>query len=198
MTATMPEYEGWLARGGFVRIRSARPEDRAEVREMHQRLSIRSIYLRYFTCGINLERTLERLLRPADDGHETLVTLIDDRIVAVACYERVGVDDSAEVAFLVDDEHHGLGIATLLLAELALVAQGRGIRRFVAVTLPSNTAMLSVFRDCGWSYSVTHNRDGVRIVVPLHSDARPGLHWGGAVNAVLNPPLQRIRRRTPS
>jgi GNAT superfamily N-acetyltransferase len=193
MVTAVPEYEAWLTRAGLVRIRQSRPDDRAAVRAMHRDLSLASIYLRYFSAGVNIERTLESLLRPPDDTHGTLVAIIDDHIVAVACYECLDDASAAEIAFLVDDTHHGIGLATLLLAELTLLARSRGIRRFVAVTLPSNTAMMRVFRDCGLRCSVTHGADGIQIDVPLGDDPRPAHGWGGLASTVLYPPLERVR-----
>ena len=52
---------------------------------------------------------------------------------------------------MVDDEHHGKGIATLLLEHLAAVARHNGIARFTAQTLGNNRGMLLlVFAKAGW------------------------------------------------
>lgn len=193
MVTAVPEFEAWLARAGRVRIRQSRPEDRASLRAMHRGLSTTSVYMRYFGAGINVERALERLLRPPDEIHETLVAIVDDHIVAVACYECLDEVGAAEIAFLVDETHHGIGLATLLLAELTLVARSRGLRRFVAVTLPSNTAMMRVFRDCGLRCSITHETDGIHIDVSLGDDPRPAHGWAGLASTVLDPPLERAR-----
>ena len=53
-------------------------------------------------------------------------------------------------AFMVDDQHHGRGIATLLLEHLAAIARSNGITRFTAEVLAENRAMLSVFSRAGW------------------------------------------------
>jgi len=53
---------------------------------------------------------------------------------------------SAEVAFLVADSFQGHGIATILLAHLATVAEGQGITTFTAEVLPGNFRMIDVFR----------------------------------------------------
>ena len=58
--------------------------------------------------------------------------------------------DDADVAFLVDDEHQGKGIATLLLEHLAAIARTNGIKRFTAEVLSDNRAMLRVFSRAGW------------------------------------------------
>ena len=51
---------------------------------------------------------------------------------------------------MVDDQHHGRGIATLLLEHLAAIARSNGITRFTAEVLAENRAMLSVFSRAGW------------------------------------------------
>ena len=55
-----------------------------------------------------------------------------------------------EVVGMVDDAHHGKGIATLLLEHLAAVARSNGIERFTAQTLGDNRGMLTVFAKAGW------------------------------------------------
>ena len=69
-----------------------------------------------------------------------------DDIIAVARYDRWPGRDEAEVAFTVADEHHGRGLATLLLEHLAAIAPTKGINRFTAEVLPDNRTMLGVFR----------------------------------------------------
>jgi RimJ/RimL family protein N-acetyltransferase len=192
MVAVISEYEGWLARAGLVRVRRARPEDRDELRDMHSGLSPLSTYLRYFTAGVNVELTLERLLRPADDAHESLVAIVDDEIVAVACYECLE-PTTAEIAFLVDDHHHGIGVATVLLSELTRLARSSGVRRFIAITLPCNVAMMSVFRDCGLRYTVTQDADEMHIDITLDDDATPARGWEGIASNVLRHALPTPR-----
>ena len=51
---------------------------------------------------------------------------------------------------MVDDQHHGKGIATLLLEHLAAIARSNGIARFTAEVLADNRPMLAVFSRAGW------------------------------------------------
>ena len=89
------------------------------------------------------------------DERDALVAVIDDRIIGVARYDRTPpkpeattgvVLPTAEVAFVVEDEFQGRGIASDLLVRLAAIARGRGIRRFVAITMAENSMMQAVFR----------------------------------------------------
>ena len=58
-------------------------------------------------------------------------------MIAVGRYDVVEPGE-AEVAFLVEDEHQGRGIAQLLLEHLAQAGRERGVERFVAEVLPDN------------------------------------------------------------
>jgi GNAT superfamily N-acetyltransferase len=75
----------------------------------------------------------------------TLIVLTGEpqRIVATGEYVRLKGQDTAEVAFLVDDAYQGKGLGTLLLERLALIAAKRGVRRFQAFTLAQNQKMLN-------------------------------------------------------
>ena len=85
---------------------------------------------------------------------------LGDQLVGVARYDREPGTDSAEVAFVVSDEHQGRGIGTVLLEHLAAAARERGITRFVAETLAHNDQMLGVFRAAGFAER-TRIEDGV-------------------------------------
>ena len=188
----MPEYDARLSRAGLVHLRRAQPDDRPALRDLHARLSPAAIYLRYFTAAPNLDRELDRLLRPVDDDHETLVALVDDVIVGVACYERVD-PYVAEVAFLVDDSHRGVGLATLLLSVLTSSARRHGVHELHAETLHGNAAMLSVFRDCGLQCITSASSEVVHVRIPLSG---PPINeaWPATVVDVLRPPLVPVQQ----
>lgn len=73
----------------------------------------------------------------------------DEVIIGSGIFVRCGADH-AEVAFVVEEDYQGQGLACLLLHELTAVARRSGIARFEADVLPENSAMLSVFTRCGW------------------------------------------------
>jgi RimJ/RimL family protein N-acetyltransferase len=56
---------------------------------------------------------------------------------------------TAEVAFIVLDEHQGRGIGSKLFADLIIIAREKGLREFSADVLPDNHAMLRVFEKSG-------------------------------------------------
>jgi acyl-CoA synthetase (NDP forming) len=89
----------------------------------------------------------------------------------VARYDRLPATASAEVAFVVSDEHQGRGLGTLLLEHLAAAARERGITRFFADTLPDNRRMIGVFRDAGWVTSAKLEDGVVRIEFAIEPTA---------------------------
>src|SRR5262249_30190423 len=83
--------------------------------------------------------------------------------------------DRAEVAFAVADSFQGLGLGTVLLERLALLAVRRGFRRFWAVTRYDNLAMRDVFRDSGLAVVETSSGGDIEIdlsVVPDEATVR--------------------------
>ena len=105
---------------------------------LYERLSDESVYLRFFSPVPRPTAVqLERLTNVDFHDRMVLVAELGDEIVAIARYDRCG-DGEAEVAFTVDDEQQGRGLATLLLEHLAVVARGNGIHVFLADTLSDN------------------------------------------------------------
>ena len=141
-----------LGDGNTAAIRPITPDDAPALAEFHERPVARQPL-----PAVLLSET-DPVRRRADSASRTVDFV--DRVafvveehgdfIAWASYERLQNRDDAEVAFMVDDEHHGKGIATLLLEHLAAVARHNGITRFTAQTLGNNRGMLSVFAKAGW------------------------------------------------
>jgi acyl-CoA synthetase (NDP forming)/RimJ/RimL family protein N-acetyltransferase len=150
-----------LSDGHTVRVRPIVPGDAEALVRFHQRQSAESIYFRYFSPRPRLSaREVEHFTTVDHHDRVAFVALSLDEIIAVARYERYRGTDTAEVAFFVDDEHHGRGLASLLLEYLAAAALENGLRRFSATTLPNNRKMLGVFRSAGYEV-VSRLDDGV-------------------------------------
>src|SRR5664279_6168038 len=123
---------------------------------VHEGLSERSAYFRYFSLSRQAGPAhVDHLLAADTESLGSLIALIGDRVVGVASYERLPIRDDAEVALLVDDDHQGLGIGTLLLEALAVHAKANGVTGLVAEVLPNNAQMMTVFRTAGFG---THAR----------------------------------------
>ena len=143
-----------LADGGTVHLRPIVPSDSDRLVAFHAKLSERTRYLRYFGAYPRIPpRDLERFSVVDHFDRVAFVALLGDEIVGVGRYERLEGGPSAEVAFVVDDQHQGRGLGSILLEHLAAAASECGLRRFVAEVLAENAAMVRVFRDAGYQVS---------------------------------------------
>ncbi|MCC6438914.1 MAG: GNAT family N-acetyltransferase [Acidimicrobiales bacterium] len=154
-----------LSDGGTVHVRPIRPDDAARLVTFHGRQSAESIYYRFFSPRPRLsDREVERFTTIDYTERMAFIALLGDDIVGVARYDvadpKADGTTQAEVAFFVDDRHHGRGLATLLLEFLAVAALERGIGGFVATVLPDNRGMINVFRRAGFDVSTAFS-DGV-------------------------------------
>jgi acyl-CoA synthetase (NDP forming)/GNAT superfamily N-acetyltransferase len=140
-----------LADGSVATIRPVTPDDVAALDALHAGISDENLRLRFFTVSRAAAHAYVEHLGRATD---TLGLVVEraGALVAVGTAEPIG-PDVAEVAFLVDDSQHGLGLGSLLLEHLAAAGRERGIRRFVAEMLAENYGMLQVFTDAGFAVS---------------------------------------------
>lgn len=148
------EFDAVLADGGTVHVRPVRPDDARRVEAFHGRQSKESIYFRYFSPMPRLgPRELERIVHVDYVNRLALVALLGDEIVGIASYDAWHDRNEAEVAFLVDDEHQGRGLATVLLEYLLVAARENGFDGLNAQVLPTNRKMLGVFHQVGFQMS---------------------------------------------
>ncbi|CAB4698915.1 unannotated protein [freshwater metagenome] len=154
-----------------MHIRPVRPTDRGELKELHDHgLSDTSAYYRFFGLRPHFPHEfLDNMTRFDPEHRVTLVGILGDAIVAAGTYNRESVDD-VEVAFAVADRYQGLGIGTLLLEDLAVLARAMGFTRLVAHALPGNRPMLSVFANVGLVVRTRLDAGIVDIEMDLHDD----------------------------
>lgn len=157
------EADVLLTDGGVARLRPIKPSDSTLLVEFYDRVSPESKYLRFFAPYPRLTaRDVARFTQVDYVDRVALILTVGEQMIAVGRYDR-SEDDEAEVAFLVEDAHHGRGIAPLLLEHLAEAARERGIIKFFAEVLPENRVMAHVFAEAG--YRVSRGiEDGVLLV----------------------------------
>lgn len=140
-----------LGDGDTATVRMIERADADALREFHARQSQESVYRRYFSPKPFLsDADIERFTRVDPPDRAGLVAMRGDELLGWATYARWPGRADADCAFMVDDQHHGAGIATLLLEHLAAIAKTAGIRRFTAEVLAENRPMLTVFSRAGW------------------------------------------------
>ncbi|MEM7275600.1 MAG: GNAT family N-acetyltransferase [Actinomycetota bacterium] len=154
------ETHAVLKDGSTVEIRPIRTSDRDALEAFHGRQSRESIYFRYFRYRPELsDKELDHFTTVDYRDRMAFVALLGSTLVAVARYEKWRDKPTAEVAFFVDDDHHGLGLGTLMLEFLAAAGRDRGLAGFTASVLAENYRMLAVFRSAGFEVS-TRFADG--------------------------------------
>ncbi len=149
-----------------ITLRAIRPDDRERLRTAFGHLDPATIYTRFFGAKRELSEA-ELTAATTVDFHAVvaLVAVLDndpETIIGGGRYVRSPGPNSpdAEVAFMVEEDYQGLGLASLILRELSAIARGAGVARFIAEVLPANTAMLQVFRHSGLALS-SRTEDGI-------------------------------------
>ncbi|MBD0861386.1 GNAT family N-acetyltransferase [Gordonia sp. zg691] len=158
--------------GGVVHLRPIVPDDADRIVEFHSKLSERTRYMRYFGPTPTLPpREVARMTTVDHQQRVAIVAELGGEIIAVGIYEGLGFDgkpESAEVAFVVADEHQGRGLGPILLEHLAGAAAENGFTRFEAEVLSENPNMVAVFRDAG--YQLARSFDGSTVHVEFLID----------------------------
>ncbi len=136
--------------GTVVRLRSIRADDKHKLSEAFRNLEPESVYTRFFHHKkILTDADLKEATEVDFDEVIALVVTIgendDETIIAGGRYVAFDTADNrrhAEVAFTVEEDFHGQGIASHLLRHLVFIAQENSIARFEADVLPQNQARL--------------------------------------------------------
>jgi GNAT superfamily N-acetyltransferase len=156
MDARHYSIDAALPDGEPVHIRAIRPDDKAGLVALFERLSPQTIYYRFLGAKKRLSREELVYLTELDfHSQAALVAVLEregaKRIVGVVRYASAidGPEDRAEVAVTVEDAEQHRGIGTLLLEHLALVAYSEGILAFEANLLADNQATIALFEDSG-------------------------------------------------
>jgi RimJ/RimL family protein N-acetyltransferase len=162
-----------LRNGLAVTIRALRPDDRERIAKAVRLLERQSIYFRLFSYRNELtEAALDRIMRFDPEREVALVvtTAVGGEEIVIGSGRYVAGaaaqgGRSAEVAFMVEEDYHGMGIASRILRHLASIARAQGISAFDAEVLAENKAMLGVFARSG--LPMEKRRDGGIVHVTL-------------------------------
>ena len=163
-----------LRDGSVVTVRAVRPDDAERLTNAFAGLDAQSVYTRFFAPKKELSPSeIARIAAMDFVGEVMLVATVEgssgETIVASAHYvaDEGAVTREAEIAFVVEEDYQGRGIARRLLGHLVAIARKHGIRRFVADVLPDNRAMRAVFARAG--LAVRERREGgvVRVEIDL-------------------------------
>ncbi len=168
----------WTMRdGNQVTIRPIRPEDEPLMVKLHETLSDRSVYLRYF-CSLSLSRRVahERLLKICFGDYDREMALVAERIDPVTQERRIiGVGrlsklhgrNEAEVAVLISDQYQKLGLGNELLRRVVEVARDEKLSQVSAEMLTDNLAMQIIMKRLGFRVRTEEDMTSVRAFLDL-------------------------------
>ncbi len=161
-------------KGGIeIRFRHIKPSDEEEMRRLFYRFSDQTVYYRYFSpiktmphakmqqyVNVDCNRILSivALIGPLDQEH----------IIAEARFVKDRNRPYGDVAFVVDEEYQGLGIASYLFEMLIRLAKERGLQGFIADVLASNKSMLKVFEKSGLPVKSSLSSGAYEITMPFN------------------------------
>jgi acyl-CoA hydrolase/RimJ/RimL family protein N-acetyltransferase len=137
-----------------IRLRAIKPSDEDEMRHLFYRFSDEAVYYRYFTSIKTMHHTkMQEYVNIDYSQVMSIVGLINEpgqgHIIAEARFVKEPDKPWADVAFIVDEEFNGLGIATFLYKMLIRLGKERGLHGFTADVLSSNNGMMKVFEKGG-------------------------------------------------
>ncbi|MBK6866243.1 MAG: GNAT family N-acetyltransferase [Ideonella sp.] len=182
MTTTAEELrrfrQPWRLRDGTpVVIRAVRDDDRARIVKAFHELDPESVYTRLFSFRKELTQAdLDRLA--GVDFVDAVVLVVakegsagsDEVLIGGVSYYARTLEDgsrSAEIAFTIEEDYQGQGLAGKLLELAAALARSQGIARFEAEVLPVNAAMLGVFRHSGLPVTESLREDVIHVEMDL-------------------------------
>ena len=159
-------------KGGLrATVRALYAEDRERVAAAVRGLDRESVYFRLFSYRNELtEVGLDRIMRFDAETEVALFVTFgsgkDETLIGSGRY-IVNQPRMAEVAFAVEEDYHGRGVASQILRHLAIVARDHGIETFEADVLAENAAMLKVFERTGWPMTTRREGSVVHVAMSL-------------------------------
>jgi acyl-CoA synthetase (NDP forming)/GNAT superfamily N-acetyltransferase len=156
-----------LRDGRTARLRPIRSTDAAALRQFHSRLSQQTVYFRFFAPHPTLSDDEVATFTHVDyRDRVALVIELQGQLLGVGRFDRLDAA-SAEVAFVIRDDHQGLGLGSLLLEHLAAIGRENGIECFVADVLPANSRMLATFRFAGYTVAQGYDEGVISLRLEL-------------------------------
>jgi len=163
-----------LRNGLEVTIRAIKPDDKELIVAAFRELDEATVYMRFFELKKEItDRELKWATEIDFVSNVALAACIlengRERIIGIGRYVAAELTppSSAEVAFVVEEDYHGLGLASILLRHLVSIGRRQGISRFEAEVLRSNKAMLRVFSRAGLPMTTVPLADSVHVTISL-------------------------------
>jgi acyl-CoA hydrolase/GNAT superfamily N-acetyltransferase len=148
-----------LRDGRHLVVRPTRTSDSGAMQELFHRLPEEDVESRFLQKLKSLTDTVAQYLCSVDYEQEMAYAAVvgpaeRERIVAACSYYLSPATGLAEVAYMVDPEWQGTGLAGLLHERMFQYARNRGVRGFSADVRVGNNRMMRVFKRTGHQMSV--------------------------------------------
>ena len=159
-----------------VRFRAIKPSDEEEMRRLFYRFSDESVYYRYFSPIKTMPHSkMQEYVNVDFSQVMSIVGLVGEvgtgHIIAEARFVKWPDRAYADVAFIVDEEYQGIGVASYLYKMLIRLAKDRGIHGFTADVLTTNKAMMKVFEKGVAMVKASLEHGVYRLTIPFETDA---------------------------
>ena len=157
-------------------IRPIRPEDEPLLIKLHQVLSERTVYLRYFQPLRLSQRTAhDRLTRICYIDYDREMALAvehktaegNPEIIAIGRLSRMHGKDEAEMAVLVDDRFQHQGLGTELYRRLIEVARDEHLGSVISTILSENREMQTICKKLGFKLEASLEDGTIQAVLTL-------------------------------
>ena len=165
-----------MKNGVGVLVRPIRPEDEPLLIKLHQALSERTVYLRYFQPLKLSQRTAhERLQRICFLDYDREMALAvehkkedgEPEIIAIGRLSRLRGKDEGEMAVLVDDRFQHQGLGTLLYQRLIEIAREEHLTAIHSTILSENREMQAICKKLGFHLQADLEDGTVQAVLKL-------------------------------
>jgi acyl-CoA hydrolase/GNAT superfamily N-acetyltransferase len=139
-----------LESGKTVEFRPLLPSDEFATRNFYYSLQESTVFYRFFYRRKIFSREMLQKQWASVDYHQnmTIIGMIQrgkhKEIIAIGSYGQAE-KDVAEVAFVVKEDHQGLGLGSYMLQMLEKIARENKYKAFTATVLSENKAMVRVF-----------------------------------------------------
>ncbi len=173
MAEQVAERRALLTDGKQLTIRPVRADDEIRLVRLHDGLSERSMYMRFFS--VNKLAAAEFVRRAISSegvfGHSVLAEL-DGDVVGMATYQALSSPRTAEVSLAIADECQSRGVGTLLFEYLVSHARQHGVESFHAEMLAENGAIYRLFTDSGLPAQTRREDDTLIVEISLRYDEK--------------------------
>jgi RimJ/RimL family protein N-acetyltransferase len=178
--ANLPSYVSMetLKDGTRVTLRAIRADDGPRIRRAFRNLDPQTIYTRFFGYKADVSDVeLKRITNV--DFHRDVALLVtigsgdDEVVIGGASYFAIDAGDPprrAEIAFTVEEDYQGRGMAGILMRHMAQIARENGLVSLEAEVLSRNLPMLGVFQRSTLPMTLRREDDVVHVTLSVQPE----------------------------